>query len=269
MQDLARSADALLADLGPGDSQRESGRFAQINSQSNPYFHDVSNDSRIASKLRFALLMPRNVTVGTLAQAPCPLKRGQCFLFGDFGLCAFHWVKSALSTNVSETVSLMQSYCARSVILPRAAGVSCVPAGVFRSNATSEHRGLISHSFFPPPDPTTRMQKPTTAVAQVTDWRGAIDCRDKRNGTLVRNLLECGVLVAQHRDPYRATGYSHTQPAYVFRYCSLCGKFLRSASLAIPHRNFAAMPSVSLVHLGHTNHNVSLSHESQRELAFV
>ena len=43
--------------------------------------------------------------------------------------------------------------------------------------------------------------------------------------------------------------------------------FRRSASLAIPHRkSFAAIPSVSLL-LGHTNRNVKLSHESQREIA--
>ena len=40
--------------------------------------------------------------------------------------------------------------------------------------------------------------------------------------------------------------------------------FRRSASLAIPHlKSFAAIPSVSLVQLGHTNRNVFLSHESQ------
>ena len=47
--------------------------------------------------------------------------------------------------------------------------------------------------------------------------------------------------------------------------------FRRSASLAIPHRqSFAAIPSVSLVHLGHTNRSsVSVSHESQRKIALV
>ena len=46
--------------------------------------------------------------------------------------------------------------------------------------------------------------------------------------------------------------------------------FRRSASLAIPHhKSFAAIPSVSLVLLGHTDRNVKLSHESQRELALV
>ena len=50
----------------------------------------------------------------------------------------------------------------------------------------------------------------------------------------------------------------------------LSGMFRRSASLAIPHRkSFAAIPSVSLVLLGHTNRTVSLSHESQREIALV
>ena len=44
----------------------------------------------------------------------------------------------------------------------------------------------------------------------------------------------------------------------------------RSASLAIPHnQSFTAIPSVSLVLFGHTNRNVSLSHESQREIALV
>ena len=47
----------------------------------------------------------------------------------------------------------------------------------------------------------------------------------------------------------------------------LSGMFRRSASLAIPHlKSFAAIPSVSLVQLGHTNRNVFLSHESQREI---
>ena len=50
----------------------------------------------------------------------------------------------------------------------------------------------------------------------------------------------------------------------------LSGMFRRSASLAIPHlKSFAAIPSVSLVQLGHTNRNVFLSHESQREIALV
>ena len=38
----------------------------------------------------------------------------------------------------------------------------------------------------------------------------------------------------------------------------------------IPHRkSFAATRAVSLVVLGHTNRNVSLSHKSQREIALV
>ena len=46
--------------------------------------------------------------------------------------------------------------------------------------------------------------------------------------------------------------------------------FRRSASLAIPHlKSFAAIPSVSLVLLGHANRSVFLSHESQREIALV
>ena len=53
--------------------------------------------------------------------------------------------------------------------------------------------------------------------------------------------------------------------------CDLSGRFRHGASLAIPHRkSFAAIPSVSLVHLGRTNRCVStLSHESQREIALV
>ena len=48
------------------------------------------------------------------------------------------------------------------------------------------------------------------------------------------------------------------------------GMFRRNASLAIPHlKSFAAIPSMSLVQLGHTNRNVFLSHESQREIALV
>ena len=50
----------------------------------------------------------------------------------------------------------------------------------------------------------------------------------------------------------------------------LSGMFRRSASLALPHlKSFAAIPSVSLVQLGHTNRNVFLPHESQREIALV
>ena len=46
--------------------------------------------------------------------------------------------------------------------------------------------------------------------------------------------------------------------------------FRRNASLAIPHlKSFAAILSVSLVQLGHTNRSVFLSHESQREIALV
>ena len=46
------------------------------------------------------------------------------------------------------------------------------------------------------------------------------------------------------------------------------GMFRGSASLAIPHhKSFAAIPSVSLVLLGHTNRNVKLSHELQRDIA--
>ena len=51
---------------------------------------------------------------------------------------------------------------------------------------------------------------------------------------------------------------------------NLGGMFRRSASLAIPHlKSFAAIPSVSLVQLGHTNRNVFLSYESQREIDLV
>ena len=50
----------------------------------------------------------------------------------------------------------------------------------------------------------------------------------------------------------------------------LSGMFRRSTSLAIPHlKSFAAIPSVSLVQLEHTNRNVFLSHESQREITLV
>ena len=46
--------------------------------------------------------------------------------------------------------------------------------------------------------------------------------------------------------------------------------FRRSASLAIPHRrSFTAIPSVSLVLLGHTNRSISVSHESQHEIVLV
>ena len=48
-------------------------------------------------------------------------------------------------------------------------------------------------------------------------------------------------------------------------------RFRRSASLAILYRtSFAAIPSVSRVHLGHTNRNVSVSNRStKRELSLV
>ena len=50
----------------------------------------------------------------------------------------------------------------------------------------------------------------------------------------------------------------------------LSGMFRRSASLAILHlKSFAAIPSVSLVQLGHTNRSFFLSHESQREIALI
>ena len=50
--------------------------------------------------------------------------------------------------------------------------------------------------------------------------------------------------------------------------CELSGMFRRSSALAIRHRkSFAAIPSISLVLLGHTTRKVKLSHESQRELA--
>ena len=50
----------------------------------------------------------------------------------------------------------------------------------------------------------------------------------------------------------------------------LSGMLRHSASLAIPHlKSFAAIPSVSPMQLGHTNRNVFLSHESQREIALV
>ena len=51
---------------------------------------------------------------------------------------------------------------------------------------------------------------------------------------------------------------------------SLSGMLRLGASLAIPHRkSFAAILSVSRVHLGHTNRNVLLSHKLQREIALV
>ena len=51
---------------------------------------------------------------------------------------------------------------------------------------------------------------------------------------------------------------------------NLSGMFRRSASLAILHlKSFAAIPSLSLVQLGHTNRNIFLSHESQLEIALV
>ena len=44
----------------------------------------------------------------------------------------------------------------------------------------------------------------------------------------------------------------------------LSGMFRRSPSLAIPHRkSFAAIPSVSLALLGHTNRNVLVSHTNR------
>ena len=46
--------------------------------------------------------------------------------------------------------------------------------------------------------------------------------------------------------------------------------FRCSASQAIPHlKSFAAIPSVSLVLLGHTNRNVLVSHELQRGITLI
>ena len=51
---------------------------------------------------------------------------------------------------------------------------------------------------------------------------------------------------------------------YVNPFCAL---FL---VLQIPyHKSFAAIPSVCLVHLGHTNRSFVVSHEWQREIALV
>ena len=48
------------------------------------------------------------------------------------------------------------------------------------------------------------------------------------------------------------------------------GIFRHNASLAIPHcKSFAAIPSFTIVLPGHTNRNVSLSHESRHEIALV
>ena len=74
--------------------------------------------------------------------------------------------------SLSETVSLMQSDCARWLMTVdpslNCVVFSCVPASAFRSNTAIERRGLVSHSLFPPtisPNPTTHTQKPSTAVA--------------------------------------------------------------------------------------------------------
>ena len=47
------------------------------------------------------------------------------------------------------------------------------------------------------------------------------------------------------------------------------GSRIKNASQLSQELTFTAIPSVSLVHLGHTNRNVSVSHESQREIALV
>ena len=47
----------------------------------------------------------------------------------------------------------------------------------------------------------------------------------------------------------------------------LSGRFRCNASLAIPHRkSFVAIPSLSLVLLGHTSRSVKLSHERRAKL---
>ena len=51
---------------------------------------------------------------------------------------------------------------------------------------------------------------------------------------------------------------------------TLSGMLRRNTSLAIPHRkSFAAIPSLALVLLGHTNRSFKLSHESQRQIPLV
>ena len=63
-----------------------------------------------------------------------------------------------------------------------------------------------------------------------------------------------------------ATNFAAKFAAYFCATHRLSGMF-RRASLAIPHlKSFAAIPSVSLAQLGHTNRSVFLSHESQRFL---
>ena len=54
--------------------------------------------------------------------------------------------------SVSATVNLMHSYCTRLLIVPQVALFSYFPTGVFRSSATSERKGLISH-LLPSPKP--------------------------------------------------------------------------------------------------------------------
>ena len=78
------------------------------------------------------------------------------------------------------------------------------------------------------------------------------------------------VLVGTERGTGTAgTAFQEPQPEPE-PYLSVKTMFRRSASLALPHlKSFAAIPSVSLVQLGHTNRSVFLSHESQREIALV
>ena len=71
---------------------------------------------------------------------------------------------------------------------------------------------------------------------------------------------------------FKVSGSSLTNRLICELVRNLSGMFRRSASLAIPYRkSFAAIIilSISLVNLGHTNCNESVSHESQREIALV
>ena len=88
-----------------------------------------------------------------------------------------------------------------------------------------------------------------------------------------RSIMGCAVIFTVFRGGSPDQLFSRVRKISAMilgHHAELSGMFRRSASLAIPHlKSFAAIPSVFLVQFGHTNRNVFLSHESQREIALV
>ena len=88
-------------------------------------------------------------------------------------------------------------------------------------------------------------------------------CKSEPCPLVVMALLAASpaLLVTSQSFPSTVRALPSLSGTFVFLACKLSGMFRRSASLAIPHRKrFAAIPSVSLVHLEHTNRSISVSH---------